>query len=71
MNTKKRARLVDRIPTGPMLLFTVFFTLGVCLIQSYALLGVGLVAAAVLWVVVVTTLRQRYSATGTSEISRK
>ena len=46
MTTDERAGLVDRIPTAPMLLFTIFFTLGVCLIQSYVLLGVGLLLAA-------------------------
>ncbi len=61
MNTDERAGLVDRIPTAPMLLFTIFFTLGVCLIQSYVLLGVGLLLAALLWVVVVKVLRDRYS----------
>jgi hypothetical protein len=61
MTTDERAGLVDRIPTAPMLLFTIFFTLGVCLIQSYVLLGVGLLLAALLWVVVVKVLRDRYS----------
>ena len=63
MTADERTRLVDRIPTAPMLMFTIFFTLGVCLIQTYVLLGIGLVVAAVLWVVVVKVLRDRYRAT--------
>lgn len=60
MTEPSSRRLVDRLPTGPLLMVTIFFTLAVALLQSLVWLGVGLVAAAVLWIVVLKILFARY-----------
>jgi hypothetical protein len=55
-----RRRFVDRLPTAPMLLVGIFVTLGVCLIQNWTWLGVGLVISTVLWLGILKILFDRY-----------